>query len=350
MRSGPKVKTTSSDVISSPLWNFTPLRSDSSTVRSSMRFQLSARPGIGSSSDLRLRAIRFSKIAVCTRSPTLERSRTPSSEALVATCCPAMLMAGRAFGAGSRARPLRLVAPFAAGAGVLDIMARLVGQHLSAALRQQVVVDNKPGAGGNVGAEIVAKAPPDGYTLLIAGPALVVSPFLYAHLDFDPLADFVPVTMINSAPLLLVVHPSLPVKSVAELIAYAKAKPGKLNYGSGGVGSTPYLAVELLKSMAGFDALHVPYKGGAPALADLVAGQLSFMIENVPGTLPFVKDRKLRALAITSPQRSALVPELPTMIEAGVPGYEMIGWNGIFVPQGEGAKIHQELDGQVAEY
>jgi len=256
--------------------------------------------------------------------------------------------AGRAFAQAYPTHPLRLVVPFSAGAGILDIMARLISQRLSARLGQQVVVDNKPGAGGNVGSEIVAKSAPDGYTLLIAGPALVVSPFLYAHLDFDPLADFVGVTMINSAPLLLVVHPSLPVKSVAELIAYAKAHPGKLNYGSGGVGSTPYLAVELLKSMAGFDAVHVPYKGGAPALADLVAGQLSFMIENVPGTLPFVKDGKLRALAITSPQRSALVPDLPTMIEAGVPGYEMIGWNGIFVPKGTGPKIVERLHGELA--
>jgi tripartite-type tricarboxylate transporter receptor subunit TctC len=257
-------------------------------------------------------------------------------------------IAGRALAQAYPAHPLRLVVPFSAGAGILDIMARLISQRLSAGLGQQVVVDNKPGAGGNVGSEIVAKAAPDGYTLLIAGPALVVSPFLYAHLDFDPLADFVGVTMINSAPLLLVVHPSLPVKSVAELIAYAKANPGKLNYGSGGVGSTPYLAVELLKSMAGFDAVHVPYKGGAPALADLVAGQLSFMIENVPGTLPFVKDGKLRALAITSPQRSPLVPDLPTMIEAGVPGYEMIGWNGIFVPKGTAPKI-ERLHGELAE-
>ena len=256
--------------------------------------------------------------------------------------------AGRAFAQAYPTHPLRLVVPFSAGAGILDIMARLISQRLSARLGQQVVVDNKPGAGGNVGSEIVAKSAPDGYTLLIAGPALVVSPFLYAHLDFDPLADFVGVTMINSAPLLLVVHPSLPVKSVAELIAYAKAHPGKLNYGSGGVGSTPYLAVELLKSMAGFDAVHVPYKGGAPALADLVAGQLSFMIENVPGTLPFVKDGKLRALAITSPQRSALVPDLPTMIEAGVPGYEMIGWNGIFVPKGTGPRIVERLHGELA--
>jgi tripartite-type tricarboxylate transporter receptor subunit TctC len=257
--------------------------------------------------------------------------------------------AGRASAQAWPSRPLRLVVPFSAGAGILDIMARLISQRLSAGLGQQVVVDNKPGAGGNVGADIAAKAAPDGYTFLIAGPALAVSPYLYAHLDFDPIKDFAGVTMINSAPLLLVVHPSLPFRSVAELIAYAKANPGRLNYGSGGVGATPYLAAELLKSMAGFDAVHVPYKGGAPALADLVAGQLSFMIENVPGTLPFVKDGKLRALAITSRERSALVPDLPTINESGVPGYEMIGWNGIFLPRGAPAEIVARLHGELAK-
>jgi tripartite-type tricarboxylate transporter receptor subunit TctC len=167
-------------------------------------------------------------------------------------------------------------------------------------------------------------------------------------MSFDPLTDLVPVTMVNSAPLMLVVHPALPARSVGELVAYAKANPGKLNYGSGGVGATPFLAAELLKSMAGFDAVHVPYKGGAPALADLVAGQLSFMIENVPGTLPLVKDGKLRALAITGRNRSPLVPDLPTMIEAGVPNYEMIGWNGIFVPKGTPADILAKLHDALA--
>jgi len=216
-------------------------------------------------------------------------------------------------------RPIRYVVPFAAGAGVLDIMARIVAQHLSEKVDQQVVVDNKPGAGGIVGAEIVAKAAPDGYTMLMANTALVVAPYLYARMTFDPFVDLVPVTMVNSAPLMLVVHPSLPAGSVAEFLSYARANPGKLNYGSGGVGTTPFLAAELLKSMTGIDAVHVPYKGGAPALADLVAGQIAFMIENVPGTLPMVKDGKLRALAITSNKRSTLVPELPTMAEAGVP-------------------------------
>ncbi len=231
------------------------------------------------------------------------------------------------------ARPIRFVVPFAAGAGILDIMARLTGQHLAEATGQQVIVDNRPGAGGNVGADIVAKATPDGYTMLMGNTAALVAPYLFAHMSFDPLTDLLPITQVNSAPLMLVVHPSLPVKSVKEFIAYAKDQKGKLNYGSGGIGATPFLAVELLKSMAGFDAVHVPYKGGAPALADLVAGQISFMIENVPGTLPFVKDGKLRALAITSAHRLPLVADLPTMQEAGVPGYEMVGWNGIFVPK-----------------
>jgi tripartite-type tricarboxylate transporter receptor subunit TctC len=182
-----------------------------------------------------------------------------------------------------------------------------------------------------VGAEIVATADPDGTTLLMGNTARVVSPYLYARLPFDPLADFVPVTRVNSAPLMLVVNPTVPVKSVTELLAYAKARPGQLYYGSGGVGTTPWLATELLKSMTGIDVVHVPYKGGAPALADLVAGQLTFMIENVPGTLPMVQAGKLRALAISSAERLALVGDLPTIAEAGVPGYEMVGWNGIFV-------------------
>ena len=271
--------------------------------------------------------------------------QNPLRRLLVAAALAAPLLAHAAW----PDRPIRFIVPFAAGAGVLDIMARLVGQHLGQSLGQQVLIDNRPGAGGNVGAEVAAKAVPDGYTMLMGAVALVVSPYLYARLPFDPLTDLAPVTQVNSAPLMLVVHPSLPVNSVAELIAYAKARPGALNYGSGGVGATPFLATELFKSMAGIDVVHVPYKGGAPALADLVAGQLSFMIENVPGTLPFVKDGKLRALAITSRQRLALVPELPTMEEAGVPGYEMIGWNGIFVPKATPPEIVARLNAELVK-
>jgi tripartite-type tricarboxylate transporter receptor subunit TctC len=181
-------------------------------------------------------------------------------------------------------RPIRMVVPSSPGAGVTDIMARLIGRHLSASIGQQIVIDNRPGASGILGSEVVSRAVPDGYTLPIANVSLIVNPYLYPKMPYDPLKDFMPITMVNSAPLLLVVHPSIAAKSVMELIAYAKAHPGHLNYGSGGLGSTPYLAAELFKSLSGIDVVHVPYKGGSPALSDLVGGQLSFMIENMPGT------------------------------------------------------------------
>jgi tripartite-type tricarboxylate transporter receptor subunit TctC len=260
-----------------------------------------------------------------------------------------MLVSGVAFGQAYPTHPIRMVVPFSAGAGVTDIMARLVGQHLGVNLGQQIVIDNRPGAGGIPGTEVVSRAAPDGYTLLMTNVALAVNPYLYPKLPYDALKDFMPVTMVNSAPLLLVVHPALPAKSVKELIDYAKSHPGQLNYGSGGVGSTPHLSGELFKSLAGIDAVHVPYKGGAPALTDLVGGQLSFMIENVPGTMPFVKAGKLRALAITSAKRSPLEPTLPTMAEAGVPGYEVIGWNGIVAVKGTPSAIVARLHTEVAK-
>jgi tripartite-type tricarboxylate transporter receptor subunit TctC len=256
---------------------------------------------------------------------------------------------GAVFAQGYPNHPIRMVVPFSAGSGGTDLMARLIEQRLSASLGQQVVIDNRPGAGGIPATDIVAKAAPDGYTLLMTNVSLAANPFLYAKLPFDPLKDLTPVTMINSSPLLLVVHPSVPVTSVKELLAYAKLHPGKLNYGSGGVGRTPHLSGELFKSLSGIDAVHVPYKGGAPALNDLVGGQLSFMIENMAGTMPFVKAGKLRAIAITSPQRSPLAPELPTMTEAGVPGYEVIGWNGIVAPKGTPPEIVARLHTEVAK-
>jgi tripartite-type tricarboxylate transporter receptor subunit TctC len=260
-----------------------------------------------------------------------------------------MVASATAFAQPYPTRPIRLVVPSSAGAGVTDIMARLVGQHLGASLGQQIVIDNRPGASGILGSEVVAKAPPDGYTLLIANVSLIVNPYLYAKMPYDPLADFMPITMVNSAPLQLVVHPSVPASSVSELVAYAKSRPGQLNYGSGGLGSTPFLAAELFKSIAGIDVVHVPYKGGAPALTELTGGQLTFMIENVPGTTPFVKSGKLRALAITSTERSPLAPDLPTMVEAGVPGYEMSGWNGIFAPKGTPPEIVARLHAELAK-
>jgi tripartite-type tricarboxylate transporter receptor subunit TctC len=260
-----------------------------------------------------------------------------------------LLFSSEVLGQVYPTRPIRLVGPSSAGAGVTDIMARLVGRHLSARIGQQIVIDNRPGASGILGSEVVSRAAPDGYTLLIANVSLVVNPFLYPKMPYDPLTDFTPVTMVNSAPLLLVVHPSIAAKSVTELITYAKSHPGQLNYGSGGLGSTPYLAAELFKSISGIDVLHVPYKGGAPALSDLVGGQLSFMIENMPGTMPYVMAGTLRAMAITSPQRSPLARELPTMIEAGVPGYEMSGWNGIFAVKGTPPEIVGRVHNEVAK-
>ncbi len=246
-------------------------------------------------------------------------------------------------------RPIRIVVPFPAGAGVLDIMARLLAAHLGPAFGQPIVIDNRPGAGGTIGADVVAKAPADGYTMLMGNPSLVVNPFLLAKMPYDPMTDFIPLTLVNTAPLLLVAHPSVPANSVTELIALARAKPGQLNYGSGGVGSTPFLATELFRSMANIDVTHVPYRGGAPALADLVGGQLSFMIENMPGTLPFVKSGKLKALGVTTDHRAALAPDIPTIAESGLPGYEVVGWNGLFLVKDTPPAIAGKLYDEVAK-
>ena len=261
----------------------------------------------------------------------------------------ALAQSGPALVQGWPSRPVRLLVPFAAGAGINDIMARLVGQHLGAGLGQPVVIENRAGAGGIAGTEAAAKAAPDGYTFLMTNVSLVTSAYLYPKLPYDPQNDFVPVTLVATSPLMLVVHPSVAAKSVQELVALAKANPGRLNFGSGGVGSTPHLSAELFKSAAGIGAVHVPYKGGAPALNDLVGGQLSFMIENVPGTMPFVKQGRLRALAITSAQRSPLEPALPTMVESGVPGYEVVGWQGLFAVAGTAPDIVARLQADVGK-
>ena len=259
-----------------------------------------------------------------------------------------MLLLCLSFAAIAAAQPypvksVRMVVPFAAGAGSNDIMARLVAQKLTEAFSQQFVVDNRPGASGIIGTDIVAKAQPDGYTLLMMSLTFAVNPSLFSKLPYDTVKDLTPVTLVASAPLMLVVHPSVPAKSVAEFIAYAKANPGKLNFGSGGPGTTPHLAGEMLKIMAGLQMTHIPYKGGAPALADLVGGQIQFMCENIPGTLPFVKSGKLRALAVTDLKRSPLLPELPTLDESGLKGYQIVGWNGLFVPAGTPLAIVNRL-------
>jgi tripartite-type tricarboxylate transporter receptor subunit TctC len=242
-------------------------------------------------------------------------------------------------------KPVRVIVPFAPG-GSNDIMARITAQKFTENLGQQFVVDNRAGASGIIGTDLAAKAAPDGYTLLVMSLTLTVNPSLFRKLPYNTEKDLAPVTLIASAPLMLVVHPSIPAKSVKELIAYAKANPGKLNFGSGGTGATPHLAGEMLKMMAGLSMTHVPYKGGGPALADLVGGQIQLMLENIPSTSPFVKAGKLRALAITGLKRSALLPELPTLDEAGLKGYEIVG---LFVPSGTPQNIIAYLHDQTVK-
>jgi tripartite-type tricarboxylate transporter receptor subunit TctC len=266
--------------------------------------------------------------------------------ALVALALTAL--AGGAYAEAWPTRPIRMVVLSAGGTGITDMMARLVAPHMSAGLGQQVVIDNRPGAGGNLAAEIVAKSPPDGYTLLMTNISMAVNLYLYSKLSYDPVEDFAPVSVVNAAPLLLLVHPSVPATSVTALVALAQASPGTLNYASGGIGSTPHLAGELFKSLARIDTVHIAYKSGPPAVNALVGNEVAYMFENLPATLPFARDGKLRALAVTSAQRSALAPDLPTMAEAGVPGYELIGWNGLMAPRGTPREIVARLHEQVA--
>ena len=231
------------------------------------------------------------------------------------------------------AKPVRIVVGFPAGSGT-DIVARVVAQKLSELWSQQVIVDNRPGAGANIAAEVVAKAAPDGYTLLVAQNALALSPALYAKLPYDPTRDLAAVGAIAAAPHILLVHPSLPVKSVNDLIALAKRRPSEMSYASSGIGSNDHMCGELFKAMAGIRALHVPYKGGNLAVADVVNGQITLYFAGMPVGLPMHKSGRVKGLAVTSRDRYKGVPELPTVAESGVPGYEVILWQGLFVPAG----------------
>ena len=231
-------------------------------------------------------------------------------------------------------RPVRIIVPFAPG-GSTDIVARITSQKLSERLKQTVVIDNRGGGGGNIGSDMVAKAPPDGYTLLLGTVGnLTINPGLYKKMPYDPLKDLAPIGYFGSAPNIPVVHPSLPPRSVRELIAFARSKPGQLNYGSGGTGGSIHLAAELFKSLAKVDMVHVPYKGSAPALVDLLGGQTQLMFATMPPALPHVKSGRLRALGVTGAQRSPLVPELPTIAESGLPGYEITQWWALLGPPG----------------
>ncbi len=234
-------------------------------------------------------------------------------------------------------RPVRLVVPFSAG-GTVDAVARVIGAKLSEKTGQQVVVDNRGGSGGVIGTNIVARAPGDGYTLLIHSAAIAYEPALRNKLPYNALKDFEPLTMVGSTPNLLVVNPAFPPKTAGELITLAREKPGAVTFGTGGVGSSSHLAVVLFQSLSGVSLNHVPYKGAGPALVDVLAGQINFMIATMPGAIPHVKAGRLRALAISSARRSALLPDVPTIAESGLPGYEFIAWFGMLTPGGTPSK------------
>jgi tripartite-type tricarboxylate transporter receptor subunit TctC len=246
-------------------------------------------------------------------------------------------------------KPIRLVVPFTPG-GSTDILARVIGMKLTEAWGRQVVIDNRPGAGGNIGVDLVAKSPADGYTLVMGHIGTFgVNPTLYPKLPYDPIKDFQPITLVALVPNMLSVNPALPAKSVKELIALAKAKPGTINFGSGGNGSAAHLAGEYFKLMSKTEITHIPYRGTSPAVTDLIAGQIQMIITGVPPTLNFVKTGKLRALAVATSKRLPLLPDLPTISEAGVPGYEATQWYGVLAPAGTPKPIVAKLNAEMAK-
>ncbi|PZU36614.1 MAG: LacI family transcriptional regulator [Acidovorax sp.] len=240
-------------------------------------------------------------------------------------------------------KPITIIVPFSAG-GTTDILARIVGQGLTTELGQSVVVDNKPGAGGNIGGSLAAKAAADGYTLFMGTVGThAINQSLYKKMPFDPVKDFAPLSRVATVPNLLVAHPSQPFKTVKEMIAYAKANPGKITFGSPGSGASPHVSGELFKSMTGTDLLHIPYKGSAPAMTDLLGGQTSVMFDNMPSAIQHVRSGKLRPIAVTTAKRSPELPDVPTIAEAGVPGYEATSWFGMFAPAGTPKPVLDKL-------
>ena len=246
-----------------------------------------------------------------------------------------LALAALALGAAAQsypAKPVKIVNPFAPG-GATDQIARLMAQKLSESWSQSVVVENRPGASGAIGLEAVAKSPPDGYTLAIATQTTqAANPALFAKLPYDPVRDFAPLTLAGSTPLALMVQPALGVTDVAGLIAYLRANPGKLTYASGGNGTSQHLTMELLKKMTGTFVVHIPYKGAGPALIDFLGGQTNVMFDNLPTALPHVKSGKVRAIAVSTAKRSALAPELPTLAESGLPGFDLATWFAFYAP------------------
>ncbi|MEI9803980.1 MAG: tripartite tricarboxylate transporter substrate binding protein [Pseudolabrys sp.] len=245
-------------------------------------------------------------------------------------------------------RPVRFVVPWPAGGGT-DIFARAISDKLHQALGQPFLVENRPGASGNLGASMVARSTPDGYTIMIGTITLATNPALYQSLDFDATKDLTTVTLVAGVPHMLVVHPSVPANNVKELIALAKAKPGKMSYASAGVGSPFQIAAELFKESAGVDILHVPYKGGAPAVADVLGHHVDMTFANLVAVLPQAKSGQVRALAVTGAKRSSAAPDVPTMAEAGLPGYEFASWFGVLAPAGTPPAIIKKLNTEIVK-
>ena len=259
------------------------------------------------------------------------------------------LVAGPATAQTWPTKPIKYVVPFAPG-GTTDILARTISEKLSVALGQPVVVDNKPGAGGGLGADFTAKAPPDGYTIMggtISTHAINAS--LYSNLPYDPVKDFVAVTLIARVPNMLVINPDVPAKTVAELIKLLKANPGKYTFASSGNGTSQHLSGELFKSMAGVEMQHIPYKGSPPALQDVVGGQVTMTFDNITTALPLAKAGKLRALAVTTAKRSAVAPDVPTLAESGLVGFEVGSWQGVFAPAGTPPEIVKRLNTEIVK-
>jgi tripartite-type tricarboxylate transporter receptor subunit TctC len=271
-----------------------------------------------------------------------------SQNAILAACaaCSLTFAAGVALAQAYPAKPIRVVVPYAPG-GATDLTGRTVGQKLQGSLKQKIVVDNRTGAGGTIGADIVAKAPADGYTVLLSSPAeIAILPHLQ-RLPYNAERDFAPVSLAAMTPLILVVHPSLPVKSVKELLAFIKARPGQMSYASAGTGGVQHLAGELLKIRYKLDMVHVPYKGAGPVMPDLVGGHVPMFFSGMPPAVPHVRAKKLRALAVTSTKRSPAVADVPTMAEAGVPDFIFTNWFAYFVPAGTPASVIERLNAEI---
>ena len=268
---------------------------------------------------------------------------------LAAATLPAVLCTQGASAQTYPAKPIRIVVPFPPG-GTSDILSRTIGEKLTAEWGQQVITDNRPGAAGNIASELVAKSKPDGYTLYVNTVGThAINPAIYTNLTFDAIRDFTAITNLVNLPSIMLVHPSVPVKNVKELIALAKKRPRDLQYSSAGSGSQPHLTAEMFKTMAGVNLLHVPYKGAAPQMVGLIGGEVALTFATAPSGVPLVKNNQARAIAVTSEKRIAALPDVPTVTESGLPGYVAIGWNGLLGPAGIPAPLLERIHGAVAK-